>query len=403
LEAGKGLYLEGTDFGYNYSTNKTIYDMFGITYSAVGGAISSVSGQSGSIVEGKSYNILANATPNTYVDQISSNGAKIIFNTNGGNGCGSTYEGADGTYRSLHTSFLFTTVRTEDARNELMKIYMIYLLGTGDQLAPVVSVTAPGAGEELEQGISYDVKWTATDNVGVVSRTIYFTDDDGATWTLVDSASGNTGSYDWTVPSDTSSECKIKVFAYDAAGNVGSNESAQFEIGTGDQLAPVVSVTAPGAGESLLQGISYDVKWTATDNVGVVSRAIYFSEDDGATWTLVDSASGNTGTCDWTVPAVSSSECKIKVFAYDAAGNVGSNESAQFAIGAISIVPNVFTIKPAGVCKVTITNVQGRIISSFNTRNLNLAQIKQSLPSGVHIVHILTSKGKFTGKHLLVR
>jgi hypothetical protein len=301
LEAGKGLYLEGTDFGYNYSTNKTIYDMFGITYSADGGAISSVSGQSGSIVEGKSYNILANATPNTYVDQISSNGAKIIFNTNGGNGCGSTYEGADGTYRSLHTSFLFTTVRTEDARNELMKIYMIYLLGTGDQ------------------------------------------------------------------------------------------------------LAPVVSVTAPGAGESLLQGISYDVKWTATDNVGVVSRAIYFSEDDGATWTLVDSASGNTGTCDWTVPAVSSSECKIKVFAYDAAGNVGSNESAQFAIGAISIVPNVFTIKPAGVCKVTITNVQGRIISSFNTRNLNLAQIKQSLPSGVHIVHILTSKGKFTGKHLLVR
>ena len=275
--------------------------MFGITYNADGSSISSVSGQSGSIVEGKSYTMLAGVTPNNYIDEISSNGAKIIFQTNGGKGCGSTYEGPDGSYRTLHTSFNFNLVRTEAARDELMKIYMDYLIGTGDQQAPVVSVTAPGSGEELQQGASYAIEWTAT------------------------------------------------------------------------------------------------------DNVGVVSRAIYFTEDDGNTWTLVDSAAGNTGTFDWTVPTATSALCLIKVFAYDAAGNVGNGESAQFIIGGTGIIPNVFDIKPSGTYKVTITNVQGRIISSFSTKNLDLKQIKQSLPSGLHIVHIMTSKEKFSRKLLLAR
>jgi hypothetical protein len=117
----------------------------------------------------------------------------------------------------------------------------------------------------------------------------------------------------------------------------------------------------------------------------------------------VDSAAGNTGTFDWTVPTVSSSECKVEIFAYDAAGNVGNGESAQFIIGGTGTIPNMFTIKPAGIYKVTITNVQGRVISSFSTKNLDIKQIKQSLPSGLHIVHIMTSKEKFSRKLLLAR
>ena len=93
----------------------------------------------------------------------------------------------------------------------------------------------------------------------------------------------------------------------------------------------------------------------------------------------------------------------IKVFAYDAAGNVGANESAQFVIGGTGIIPNVFTIKPAGTYKVTITNVQGRVISSFMTKNLDLKQIRESLPSGLHIVHIMTSRERISKKFLLVR
>ena len=176
-----------------------------------------------------------------------------------------------------------------------------------------------------------------------------------------------------------------------------------YLIGTGDQQAPVVSVTAPGSGEELQQGATYAIEWTATDNVGVVSRAIYFTEDDGTTWTLVDSAAGNTGTFDWTVPTTTSALCMIKVFAYDAAGNVGNGESAQFIIGGTGTTPNMFTIKPAGSYKVTITNVQGRVISSFRTKNLDIKQIKQSLPSGLHIVNIITSKEKFSRKLLLTR
>ena len=275
--------------------------MLGANYDDDGDKISSLSGQNGSIVEGKSYSFIQNLSINTYMDEISSNGGTMIFQCNTNKGRAVTYEGQNNTYKVIFSTFVFGGIRTEQAKNELMKIYMDYLLGTGDQQAPVVSVTSPSAGEELQQGATHSIEWTATDNVGVVSRAIYFTDDDGSTWTLVDSTGSNTGTFDWTVPTTTSALCMIKVFAYDAAGNVGANESAQFVI-------------------------------------------------------------GGTG-----------------------------------------IIPNVFTIKPAGTYKVTITNVQGRVISSFMTKNLDLKQIRESLPSGLHIVHIMTSRERISKKFLLVR
>ena len=275
--------------------------MLGAKYDADGDKISSLSGQNGSIVEGKSYNFIQNLSINTYMDEISSNGGTIIFQCNGNKGRAVTYEGQNNTYKVIYSTFVFGGVREESAKNELMKIYMDYLLGTGDQQAPVVSVTLPSGGEDLQPGTTFSIEWTATDNVGVVSRAIYFTDDNGSDWAIVDSAAGNTGSFDWTVPTTSSADCMIKVFAYDAAGNVGANESAQFGVG--------------GSG----------------------------------------------------------------------------------------VIPNAFNIKPAGTYKVTITNVQGRVVSSFKTKNLNVIQIKKSLPSGLHIVHVMTSKEKVSKKFLIVR
>lgn len=41
---------------------------------------------------------------------------------------------------------------------------------------------------------------------------------------------GNTGSYNWTVPSQASTTCLIRIYAYDAAGNRGTGLSANFTI-----------------------------------------------------------------------------------------------------------------------------------------------------------------------------
>ena len=130
LNAGKGLYIEGNDLGYA-NKETAFYDMLGATYNDDGDNISSLSGQDGSIVEGKSYNFIqGSGNINTLIDDISANGGTPIFKCNGGTVKAVTYQGQDESYKVIYSTFVFGGVRTEDAKNELMKIYMDWLLGT---------------------------------------------------------------------------------------------------------------------------------------------------------------------------------------------------------------------------------------------------------------------------------
>lgn len=120
--------------------------MLGANYDADGDKISSLSGQNGSIVEGKSYNFIQNLSINTYMDEISANGGTMIFQCNANKGRAVTYEGQNNTYKVIYSTFVFGGVREESAKNELMKIYMDYLLGT----TPIVE--------------EFDVPFTLTNN-----------------------------------------------------------------------------------------------------------------------------------------------------------------------------------------------------------------------------------------------
>lgn len=197
--------------------------------------------------------------------------------------------------------------------------------------------------------------------------------------------------------------------------NAGGNE--QHVCGN-DQQAPTVSVNSPGNSDVLMAGIEQEITWTATDNFGVVAKAIYFSSDNGSNWSLVDSSTDNTGSYTWTVPDEVSTECKIKIFAYDAAGNVGKSESEVFEIETATniiyhseMVSNLIKFKNtpesfmvylpfSGNYTVTISDVHGRKLSSFITSgNKQWHNITKPLSSGMHILSIRNS-GKIIDKKI---
>lgn len=100
-----------------------------------------------------------------------------------------------------------------------------------DTEPPVVAVTAPNGGEVMTVGSSYTIAWTATDNVGVTSSSLYYSFDGGANYSLIANLPGNPESYAWTVPDTPSTQCLVQVYAYDAAANEGSDVSdAYFTI-----------------------------------------------------------------------------------------------------------------------------------------------------------------------------
>lgn len=279
------------------------------------------------------------------------------------------------------------------------KLTIVYDTVANDTQAPAIKVNTPNGGEILKAGASYNITWTATDNVGVVSRAIYYTSTNtGTAWTKIDSAATNTGAFAWTVPNVSSKTCKVRILAYDAARNVASDMSdTLFFI---DAQAPKVSVTAPAAGEIIKQGSVYAIKWTATDDISVTSRAIYYSTNNGTTWTKVDSAATNAGTFNWTVPNVTSANCLIRIDAYDPVRNKGTAQSGQFKIEPQSgILPNSIVFTKGVSYKLTVTNIQGKKVLSCNINSINqLNQIKNLLPSGVNIIRISASDKSFSKK-----
>ncbi|RKX69048.1 hypothetical protein DRP53_09370 [candidate division WOR-3 bacterium] len=117
--------------------------MFGCTYLGDGepritGNVQSLTGQPGTIVAGKNYSYLYKKLPDNYVDYIGANGGTIIFKSQDGKGRAVNYNGANNSYRSIHSAFIFGAIRGgSNVRNELMRIYLNYLLG-GPEIAEVL-------------------------------------------------------------------------------------------------------------------------------------------------------------------------------------------------------------------------------------------------------------------------
>jgi len=131
LNSHKGVYLEGADFGFNNSTS-SLYAMFGCTYDGDGNAsgnVSTVTGQTGSIAQGKNYDYLYQEGPDSYVDYIGANGGTIFFRSQDTYGRAVNYSGPGNNYRSIHSTFIFGALRNGTYnKQQLMQSYMTYLL-----------------------------------------------------------------------------------------------------------------------------------------------------------------------------------------------------------------------------------------------------------------------------------
>ena len=204
----------------------------------------------------------------------------------------------------------------------------------GDTEDPVVNVTSPNGGENWAVDSFFDIMWTATDNIGVTSIDILLSTDGGVTFpTTIATGEPNDGVFSWQVDEPPTALARVKVIAYDAAANSGEDESdANFTISDGTD--PVVTVTSPNGGEIFDIGTFQDVRWTATDDVGVTHVTIMLSSDGGFTYPdTLSAAEPNDGIYSWEVTQGATAMARIKVIGYDGSANSGEDASdADFEI-----------------------------------------------------------------------
>ncbi|MDZ7319518.1 MAG: FG-GAP-like repeat-containing protein, partial [candidate division KSB1 bacterium] len=168
---------------------------------------------------------------------------------------------------------------------------------------PPITVISPNGGECLQAGQSFEIKWDATCSLD--SLKIQFSKDGGQEWNMIVAKTPNDGSYLWTVPNVSSQNCLIKVADLDCDPFDVSDQP--FTIWN---KAPI-TVLAPNGGECLKAGDIFEIKWEAACYLD--SLKLQYSIDNGANWISIVYGTANDGSYSWTVPAVNSKHCMIKV------------------------------------------------------------------------------------------
>ncbi len=132
MDAGRGLYVEGPDFGYS-NNGTAIYQRFGCTYLGDGngmatGNVQNVTGQTGTFTDGLTYDYLYQELPDNFVDWIGPNNGTIYFTSQDSKGRAVCYSGPAGAQRAIHSAAIFGALRNgTNTRDYLMNLYSNYL------------------------------------------------------------------------------------------------------------------------------------------------------------------------------------------------------------------------------------------------------------------------------------
>ncbi len=196
-----------------------------------------------------------------------------------------------------------------------------------DSLPPVVRITAPVAGRTFVIGQEIEVRWTVQDESPIATESVYLSrNGPSGPWVWQCYGSGNAH---WTLTGPRTDDAYVRVVSTDLVGNVGADVlDYPFRIVPEDTIPPQVRVTWPNGYEELSIGSTVQVRWLATDEVGVTGLLVSYSrEGPSGPWVGQRDLSPSLG-MDWVVPGPPSVlSAWIKVEAHDQAGNVGSDVS----------------------------------------------------------------------------
>ena len=98
-------------------------------------------------------------------------------------------------------------------------------------------------------------------------------------------------------------------------------------------IGPGLALTSPNGGESWVGGSTHDIAWTTSGPVASVK--LEYSTDNGTNWTTIAAAVSNGNSYSWTLPAVESAACLVRV-SEAATGTPVDTSDAVFSIAVTS-------------------------------------------------------------------
>lgn len=167
-----------------------------------------------------------------------------------------------------------------------------------------VVVLSPNGGESYEVGTSVEIDWISDPTVS--RYYVYYSVNDGASWSLITSTYSSY--YNWTVPDNVSTDCRIKVADY--------YNSCVYDV-SDDTFAitppiPYVEVDYPDYSTILYIGRTINITWNS-QYLTSSFVTIEYSTDAGSSWNTIMGVTENDGSHSWEIPETPSTECLVRV------------------------------------------------------------------------------------------
>ncbi|MCK4763551.1 MAG: hypothetical protein KAW12_15230 [Candidatus Aminicenantes bacterium] len=248
---------------------------------------------------------------------------------------------------------------------------------------PIITINSPNGFENLPVGSSHAITWVNSGRVGNVD--IDYSTTGGETWNSIVQNYDNTGSYNWTVPNNTSESCRVRVEETDGSPSDVSDDL--FAIVTADS----VTVTLPNGSESWDVGSEHNITWNSAGPVGDVR--IEYSTSGGEAWTTIVTSTDNDGTYRWTVPVTPSEDCLVRVGKSDSEAGPSDVSDQEFTINSATAL--IVTYPNGGESLVENYSYAITWASSGQVGNVKLDYSTSGGESWTNIVSSIDNNGRY--------
>ncbi len=228
-----------------------------------------------------------------------------------------------------------------------------------------LTVTSPNGGESFEGGSIQNISWSSSGNISSVK--LEYSTNNGATFTEIVNSTPNDGSHTWTVPFINTTQGVIKIS--DAADGTPTDVSnSVFSI-----VTPGLTMIFPNGSEILTGGSTESITWNSTGNISSVN--LEYSANNGGTWTVIVTSAPNTGSFNWLVPAINTTQGLLRI-ADAADGNPTDVSNSVFTIDTQSLTLTA----PNGSESWLAGSVQN--ITWTSTGSIQAVKLEYSIDSG---------------------
>ncbi|MCK9426302.1 MAG: T9SS type A sorting domain-containing protein [Ignavibacteriaceae bacterium] len=230
-----------------------------------------------------------------------------------------------------------------------------------------IAVTSPNGNENLQAGRTYQIAWTKSSSVSNVKIEYSLTGD--ANYQVIASNEVSTGKYDWTIPTDVTTNLgRIRISDATSSDQILDISDTTFKVS-------LLKITSPVEGTNWASGSTQTVKWNTSANISNVR--IEYSSNSGLSWdTVTTSAIASDSSFDWKIPNnLISSQAKIRLFS--TINSAIGDTSNKFTI----FVPSVSLSYPNGSERLLAGSVD---TIRWNAQYVSTIRIDYSIDNGTN-------------------